>query len=951
MTKQHSDSKKRHSPTIGHSKSKHMAKEPLHKDVEQGRESPVIPPPSAVEEKETPAVDPTPICEPTPPPPPPPIDLMKTEPILQPLIVAKYTGEIDENGFYHGQGFAIMKGGLTYKGVFEHGKMHGEGTLTWPNGTIFTGDFVCNEIKGKGVYKWTDGSCYEGETLKGLRHGQGIFKCADGAKSYKGQWVEGKRNGKGILYYDAMGTSYYDGQWKDNQKEGNGTRRYRNGNTYQGQWKNNIREGMGTMRWYDLGQEYTGVWLNGLQCGHGENTWYLKRVKSTQYPLRNYYVGDFLNGERHGYGVFHYASGAKYEGEWMSNLKHGHGKFTFKNGCEFSGVFSDDRIQDFPDLILSGMATPDIARSGIPIHSPGVIRAQSIMGIPTQATDVFLDVDIGDMLMDYGYDLEQRQTEVNNILCLLLRHASHLKQLYKIYSCIGEYMPIDKTSIMSKLQYLRFLKDYGIHRLGCSVIELEKLTGEQINDAGYYCKKIFFRDFLHSTIRISDILYKDQLDEDCNTLSNCFRAFLNNLLVPPETVEVKGSVFVSVEKCQEVMGHLDFFMKMYEHYRHIYVTNGNHKHPYKELYSLKQRHLLFIFHELGLLSKDLTTTKLVEIVSQEDRDEEGYFNLELQISPLEFVEVIVSVATCFVTTKLLHQHQQPKGEEHKHVVEGREKEKITTDDGKDGSGGGVEKKNENPIIDIVEHDTDTMASKEHDTSKGDGHSTANSDQSSHQTSKTIQSAASNTKISKNKKNRTNKLEKENSQLGRKEKNREDKKISVPARPNVLDDLKSSELKSSPSAKRKVSQHIQETAQHQHGGEEHVQPTNPGLLHDIQEMKIEHDPKKMEEQLSLATIRPTESNMTSTGGMTSHVTSNDVTVIPKVISLDQFDTWSAKLNLFVESYLKPAFERSLDSTEKKDEEMERVDKDSKTLMLLVKFTDATPIVRSTVDLVR
>ena len=38
--------------------------------------------------------------------------------------------------------------------------------------------------------------------------------------------LSGKRNGKGILYYDAMGTSYYDGQWKDNQKEGTGTRRF-----------------------------------------------------------------------------------------------------------------------------------------------------------------------------------------------------------------------------------------------------------------------------------------------------------------------------------------------------------------------------------------------------------------------------------------------------------------------------------------------------------------------------------------------------------------------------------------------------------------------------------------------------------------------------------------------------------------------------------------------------
>lgn len=93
------------------------------------------------------------------------------------------------------------------------------------------------------------------------------------------------------------------------------------------------------MCWYDLGQEYTGHWSNGLQNGHGENIWYLRRIGNTQYPLRNYYVGEFMNGERHGGGVFYYASGAKYEGEWKNNMKHGQGVFTFKNGCVFRGKF------------------------------------------------------------------------------------------------------------------------------------------------------------------------------------------------------------------------------------------------------------------------------------------------------------------------------------------------------------------------------------------------------------------------------------------------------------------------------------------------------------------------------------------------------------------------------------------------------------------------------------
>ena len=100
------------------------------------------------------------------------------------------------------------------------------------------------------------------------------------------------------------------------------------------------------------------------------------------------------------------------------------------------GQFCDDHIADYPDLILSGMATPDIARTGIPVESPCpvsmALRTKSIMGIPTKGTDVFLDIDIEELLMDFSYDLEQRQNEVDNILRLLMRHTSHLKSLYRV---------------------------------------------------------------------------------------------------------------------------------------------------------------------------------------------------------------------------------------------------------------------------------------------------------------------------------------------------------------------------------------------------------------------------------------------------------------------------------------------------------------------------------------
>lgn len=47
----------------------------------------------------------------------------------------------------------------------------------------------------------------------------------------------------------------------------------------------------------------------------------------------------FYSGKREGFGVFSYASGARYEGEWKDNAKHGYGKFFFKDGTVFAGEF------------------------------------------------------------------------------------------------------------------------------------------------------------------------------------------------------------------------------------------------------------------------------------------------------------------------------------------------------------------------------------------------------------------------------------------------------------------------------------------------------------------------------------------------------------------------------------------------------------------------------------
>ncbi|ESO83241.1 hypothetical protein LOTGIDRAFT_176258, partial [Lottia gigantea] len=96
--------------------------------------------------------------------------------------------------------------------------------------------------------------------------------------------------------------------------------------------------------------------------GMGQHIWLLRRNHSSQYPLRNMYDGEFVNGLRHGFGSFRYANGALYEGYWKNNMKHGKGKFTFKNGRIYEGVFEKDHIVEYPDFNADGSTTPDISQ-------------------------------------------------------------------------------------------------------------------------------------------------------------------------------------------------------------------------------------------------------------------------------------------------------------------------------------------------------------------------------------------------------------------------------------------------------------------------------------------------------------------------------------------------------------------------------------------------------------
>ena len=126
-------------------------------------------------------------------------------------------------------------------------KICGNGKYIWNDGTVFEGKFKDNMPFGNGIYMNKDKTVqYNGNVCYGVRNGFGIMEINQPKyyRKYVGCFVNGKRHGDGILYYNKANTMYYKGSWLDGQRHGDGTIIYENGNKYVGQWVNDKKCGV-----------------------------------------------------------------------------------------------------------------------------------------------------------------------------------------------------------------------------------------------------------------------------------------------------------------------------------------------------------------------------------------------------------------------------------------------------------------------------------------------------------------------------------------------------------------------------------------------------------------------------------------------------------------------------------------------------------------------------------
>ena len=96
--------------------------------------------------------------------------------------------------------------------------------------------------------------------------------------------------------------------------------KFTDGSRYVGDFVDGKRHGKGT-NYFAHGTRYDGDWKNGYMNGYGVCV----------YADGEKYEGEWADGKRHGQGTCFYASGAKYVGKWVNNKKQGKGIYYYVN--------------------------------------------------------------------------------------------------------------------------------------------------------------------------------------------------------------------------------------------------------------------------------------------------------------------------------------------------------------------------------------------------------------------------------------------------------------------------------------------------------------------------------------------------------------------------------------------------------------------------------------------
>ena len=311
---------------------------------------------------------------------------------------------------------------------------------------------------------------------------------------------------------------------------------------------------------------------------------------------------------------------------------------------------------DFPDINPSGMMTPDITSSGLPVR-PGTPLARSaspFIGSETSGNPLNLSIDL--LLDERDLDLYERDEELQRVTYVMLRYISKLKKIYSYYSCLGQQDSVDNTFVMSRLQFWRFLKDCKVHHHGFTISELDRtIAPEKGNDVHEPQHEVLMREFLNAIVIIAYHLYQEDHQGSERLLPWCVsRLITENVL--KNACKVGGTLFADSSRAVEAVKYMS---KSWDIFCEHCVPNI--RYPHEPIF--KSRQFMFMLNDFRLINTELSPKEVLTILAKDNPElaQDDFCNLELEMTFLEFFEAVIDCATVYVTDSVIKGHLSPKG--------------------------------------------------------------------------------------------------------------------------------------------------------------------------------------------------------------------------------------------------------------------------------------------------
>jgi len=251
-----------------------------------------------------------------------------------------------------------------------------------------------------------------------------------------------------------------------------------------------------------------------------------------------------------------------------------------------------------------------------------------------------------------------QSNELKQVTFAVLRNIVLFRKIFKFYCKVGspkKFKYDEKTSSMTRFQLWRFLKDTKAHQQnGHNLANIDNVISIvfEFKDIHNPTDKFEFSGFLKCCVALSYSLYKDcflHSNYENNVLSKCLQRFLDDHLMNYSFV-ICGQFLNDNKKATKALMYME---KSWRVYQYLCLNYSNKKLP-------KMRQFLFMLRDFEILSKHLSIKTTLKILAFDDplvsSNNDDNFNMDLEMTFLEFFEALIGCALCygFDNVKLMH---------------------------------------------------------------------------------------------------------------------------------------------------------------------------------------------------------------------------------------------------------------------------------------------------------